>query len=146
MVTPHPVGAPYPIQLFSHPPYVFGRRNASLPKLTLLFLRRQSFHSKYVHICYAPTSRIHVYKEQKVYICRSFLRTLFKTSHVPGLQVIPRQCGIHDTHFLHWQYPALFDFVFVFRGFSWCIEKLLLCFLATLKVNLLDFFSRLFPM
>ena len=53
MVTPHPVGAPYPIQLFSYLAYVFDR-STSLPKF---FLRRQSFRSKCSDICYAPISR-----------------------------------------------------------------------------------------
>ena len=100
MASPHPVGALCPIQRFTHPAYVYGRRNTSLPKLTLLFL--QSFHSKYVHICYAPTSGIHVCKQQHVYICMSFLHTLSKTSHFPELTI---SCS--------------FSFCFLFFGVSW---------------------------
>ena len=106
MVKPHPVGAPYSIQLFSHLAYVFGRI-ASLPKF---FLPCQSPRSKCLHICYAPTSPTHAYRLQYSCISRFFLPIQSIRNHFPDHQVILRQYCIHDTYFLHWHFPFVFIF------------------------------------
>ena len=114
MVTPHPVGAPYPIQLFSYLAYVFDR-STSLPKF---FLRRQSFRSKCSDICYAPISRnlqtaVLLHLQVFLILCTQSIR-----NHFPDLQqVIPRQYRIHNTYFLHWHFPFVFLFVFIFWVF-----------------------------
>ena len=106
MVTPHPVRAPYLIQLFSY-----------LDSLLKFFFWRQSFGSKCSHIHHALTSRTLLAGCSTLAFCRFFLCTQSKRNHFPDLQVIPRQYCIHNTYFLHWHFPFIFPFVFIFWVF-----------------------------
>ena len=153
MATPHPVAAPYPIQLFSHPTYVFGRRNASLPKLTLLYLRRQSFRNKRSHICYASNSCPHAYRQQYSYIYRFFLRTQKEITFLIFKWFLTNTACM--THIFCIDILLLFFLCSFFECFMCfisisCIEDWLLWFLARLEVNLMmlrviTFFHTFFP-
>ena len=105
MVTPHPVGAPYPIQLFSHLAYVFDR-SASLPKF---FLQHQSFRSKCSDICYTPIShnlQTGVLLHLQVFPAQAIHKESLSWSSTSDSQAIP-----HTQHIFS---PLTFSFCFSF--------------------------------
>ena len=144
MVTPHPVRAPYLIQLFSH-----------LDSFLKSFFWCQSFGSKCSHIMHLPVALM-LTGCSTLAFCRFFLCTQSKRNHFPDLQVIPRQYYIHNTYFLHWHFPFVFPFVFIFwvfhvLDFQLMYQRMiaLIPFQAgsqSLDPSSGNFFSHLFPM
>ena len=128
MVTPHPVGAPYLIQLFSDLAYVFGR-SASLPKFFLCVR---------VFVVNVHTTFMHPPVELMLTGHSTLAFAGFSCAYNPKGESLSWS-SIQDTYFLHWHFPFCFYFFGCFMRYisRWCIEEWLPWFLARLEVNLM---------